>query len=168
MFTARLVWPLSLSFVPLSLTLAIMRYRLWDIDLIIRRTLVYGLLTALLALVYFGTVVGLQGLLSVVTGQQHSELATVFSTLAIAALFVPLRNRLQAFVDQRFYRRKYDAARVLAQFGVSLRHDVNLDQLTEGLLAVVDKTMQPSHAALWLAPGVGPSRRSGPQDGLGV
>ncbi len=157
MFAARLVWPLSLTFVPLSLAVAILRYRLWDIDLIIRRTLIYGALTALLALVYLGAVVGLQGVFTALGGQRRSDLVTVISTLTIAALFVPLRHRLQAFIDHRFYRSKYDAARVLAQYGQSVRDDVDLDELTEGLLAAVDRTMQPAHAALWLARAVAPS-----------
>jgi hypothetical protein len=151
MFGERMIWPISLTFVPLSLTVAILRFRLWDIDLVIRRTLTYGALTAMMAFVYFGAVVGLQGVFGVIGGQQQSELVTVLSTLTIAALFVPLRNRVQTFIDHRFYRSKYDAARVLAQFSASVRQDVDLDQLTEGLLAVVDRSMQPAHAALWIA-----------------
>jgi hypothetical protein len=96
-------------------------------------------------------VVGLQAAFTVIGGQERSELVTVISTLIIAALFIPLRNRVQTFIDHRFYRSKYDAARVLAQFGASVRQDVDLDQLTEGLLAVVDRSMQPTHAGLWLA-----------------
>jgi len=157
-FAMRLVWPLSLICIPLSLTVAILRYRLWDIDFIIRRTLTYGVLTALMALVYFGAVVALQDLFTVLGGQPRSELVTVISTLFIAALFVPLRHRVQTLIDRRFYRSNYDAARVLAQFGASVRHDVDLDDLTHGLLAVVDTTMQPAHATLWLAPAAAPSR----------
>jgi hypothetical protein len=146
-----MLWPLSLTFVPLTLTVAVLRYRLWDIDFVIRRTLTYGLLTTLMALVYLGAVVVLQGIFTVIGGQQRSELVTVLSTLTIAALFVPLRNRVQKFIDHRFYRSKYDAARVLAQFGASVREDVDLDELTDGLLAVVNRSMQPAHAALWIA-----------------
>jgi amino acid transporter len=105
---------LSLSFTPLSVGMAILRYRLWDIDLLIRRTLVYSLLTGLLAAVYFGSVVVLQAAFTALTGAARSELVTVVSTLAIAALFVPLRNKVQPFIDRRFFRRKYDAARTLA------------------------------------------------------
>jgi hypothetical protein len=146
----RMLWPLSLTFVPLTLTVAVLRYRLWDIDFVIRRTLTYGALTALMALVYIGAVVSLQSLFTALGGQQRSELVTVISTLTIAALFVPLRNRVQTFIDRRFYRSKYDAAHVLAQFGASVRQDVDLDELTNGLLAAVDRSMQPAHAGLWL------------------
>jgi hypothetical protein len=142
-------WPLILVdlILPACLGIAITRYRLFDIDLIIRRTLVYAALTAL---VYFGSVVALQILFTALTGQQRSELVTVLSTLAIAALFVPLGGRLQTFVDRRFYRRKYDAARALAQFGVSLRDEVELEALSQRLTAVVDETMQPETVDLWL------------------
>jgi hypothetical protein len=157
MFGERMIWPISLTFVPLSLTVAILRFRLWDIDLVIRRTLTYGALTAVMALAYWGAVVLLQGLFAGLGGQESSELVTVISTLTIAALFVPLRNRVQTFIDHRFYRSKYDAARVLAQFSASVRQDVDLDQLTEGLLAVVDRSMQPTHAALWIARAAAPS-----------
>lgn len=143
-------WSLLMLLIPLSIGMAILRSRLWDIDLLIRRTLVYAALTALLALVYFGSVVALQSLFTALTGQQRSELVTVLSTLAIAALFVPLRNRLQALIDRRFYRRKYDAARTLAAFGAALRDEVDLDELSEHLLGVVDETMQPETVALWL------------------
>jgi hypothetical protein len=143
-------WQLCLVLIPLSIAMAILRSRLWDIDLIIRRTLVYAALTALLAAVYFGSVVVLQSIFSAVTGQQRSELVTVLSTLAIAALFVPLRARVQRIIDQRFYRGKYDAARTMAEFGASLRDEVDMDTLTERLQVVVDKTMQPKSVGLWL------------------
>jgi hypothetical protein len=140
--------------VPLSIGLAILRYRLWDIDILINRTLVYGSLTAILGLVYFASVIALQALLSVFTGHFSSGPQTpvviVASTLGIVALFQPLRRRLQTIIDRRFYRSKYDAARTLAAFSASLRDEVDLDQLREQLLAVVQETMQPSHISLWL------------------
>src|SRR5262249_28883327 len=111
-FVLRLLWPVSLTLFSLSLTLAVFRYRLWDIDVVIRRTLIYGLLTALMALAYFAAVVSLQALFTLLGGQPRSELVTVISTLIIAALFVPLRNRVQSFIDRRFYRSKYDTARI--------------------------------------------------------
>jgi hypothetical protein len=147
-----LLLPWATVLAPLTLGLSILRYRLWDIDVIIRRTLVYSALTALLALVYLGSVVLLQALFTAVTGQSRSDLVTVLSTLAIAAVFVPLRRRVQAAIDRRFYRRRYDAARILAQFGLTLRDEVDLDELTRRLLTVVDETMQPASADLWLAP----------------
>jgi hypothetical protein len=139
----------------IGIALALLLSRLWDIDLIIRRTLVYSVLTALLALVYFGSVLGLQALFTTLTGAARSELVTVLSTLVIAALFVPLRQRLQAAIDRRFYRRKYDAARILAQFSTSLRDEVDLNYLAERLMSVVQDTMQPESVGLWLKPGLG-------------
>jgi hypothetical protein len=137
--------------VPAAITIAILRYRLWDIDVLIRRTLIYAVLTGLLALAYFGSVVVLQNLFGALTGQSQSALVTVLSTLVIAALFGPLRVRVQAAIDRRFYRRKYDAARILADFGASAREDVNLDDLTGRLVSVVDETVKPSSVAVWLA-----------------
>jgi hypothetical protein len=148
---------------PISLAIAILRYRLWDIDVIIRRTLVYALLTALLALAYFGSVVVLQNTFSALTGQSQSTLVTVLSTLVIAALFTPLRRRVQDVIDRRLFRRKYDAARTLAAFGATLRDETNLDQLTAHLTYVVDETMQPASVGLWLRPGaLGERRESQP------
>jgi hypothetical protein len=133
---------------PICLGIAITRYRLFDIAIIIRRTLVYSLLSLTLGLVYFGCIVVLQRLVVPVTG--GSELAIVASTLAIAALFLPLRQRIQNLIDRRFYRRKYDAARVLAAFGVTARDETDLEQLTAEVLRVVDATMQPEFVGLWL------------------
>jgi hypothetical protein len=142
---------LSFAGVPIAVGIAILRYRLYDIDLIINRTLVYGSLTAVLALVYVGGVVGLQSVFRGLTGQE-STLAVVASTLAIAALFNPLRRRVQAFVDRRFYRRKYDAAKTLAAFNARLRQETDLEALSNDLVGVVSSTMRPSHASLWLRP----------------
>ena len=137
--------------IPFSLGLAILRSRLWDIDLLINRTLVYGTLTAILALVYVGLVIGLQALLSSIISH-GSGVTIVVSTLAIAALCQPLRHSIQQVIDLRFSRRKYNAARTLAAFSATLRHEVELDQLQEALLAVVQETMQPAHVSLWVRP----------------
>jgi hypothetical protein len=119
--------------------------------LLINRTLVYGTLTVLLAVVYFGLVVGLQAFVHLVTGQAlQSPIVIVASTLAIAALFQPLRHRIQAIIDRRFYRRKYDAARTLEEFSLTLRNELELGQLSEQLLDVVQETMQPTQVSLWL------------------
>jgi hypothetical protein len=142
---------LSLLVVPLLVGLAILRYRLWDIDVIIRRTLIYGSLTAILALVYLGSVIIIQGLFIRLTGRVQSELATVLTTLAIAALFTPLRRGIQTVIDRRFYRRKYDAERILAEFSRSLRDEVDLAALRERLLSVVEDALHPDHASLWLS-----------------
>jgi hypothetical protein len=144
---------LGLLGVPIFTGVAIARYRLYDIDIVINRTLVYGALTAALVAVYFGGVATSQALLRTLTGQeQQPQLAIVVSTLAIAALFNPLRRRIQAFIDRRFYRSKYDAAKTLDTFSAKLRDEADLDALTVGLVGVVRETMQPAHVSLWLRP----------------
>ena len=137
--------------IPIATGIAIFRYRLYDIDRIVNRALVYGFLTATLAAVYLGGVVVLQHLFRVLTGQE-SQLAVVAYTLAIAALFVPLRRRVQGFVDRRFYRRKYDAAKTLEAFSAKLRDETDLDRLGDEMVSVVRETMQPEHVSLWLRP----------------
>lgn len=143
----------------LGLGFAILRYRLWDIDVLINRTLVYVILTISLALIYVGLVIGLGALVRLFTGQlAQSSVVIVISTLAIAALFQPLRQRIQAIIDRRFYRRKYDAARTLETFGATLRTETDLARLSEHLVAVVEETMQPTHVSLWLRP-TAPARK---------
>jgi hypothetical protein len=142
------VGPLS---IPLSFGFAMLRSRLWDIDVLINRTLVYGALTVLLTSVYVGLVIGLSALLRGIISQDNS-VAIVISTLAIAALFQPLRQLIQVGIDRRFYRRKYDAVRTLAAFSATLRSEVDLSQMREDVVAVVQQTMQPAHISLWLRP----------------
>jgi hypothetical protein len=142
---------------PLSLAIAITRYRLFDIEVIIRRTLVYGMLTALLLVFYFGSVILLQQAFRALSGQGQ-DLAIILSTLAIAALVVPLRNRVQKEIDRRFYRRKYDAAQVLARFAATARDEVDLSRLTDNLAGVVEETMRPESVSVWLK-GTGGGRR---------
>jgi hypothetical protein len=142
---------MSFAGVPVAVGVAILRYRLYDIDLLINRTLVYGTLTAMLILAYLSGVVGLQALLRALSGQE-STLAVVASTLAIAALFSPLRRGIQLFIDRRFYRHKYDARKTLAAFNARLREETDLEALSGDLVGVVRGTVQPEHASLWLRP----------------
>jgi hypothetical protein len=135
--------------IPLSIAFAILRSRLWDIDILIRRTLVYGTLTGIVALVYLGSIIAFQSFLRGLF-HQTSDVAIVISTLLIAALFQPLRQLIQVGIDRRFYRRKYDAARTLAAFSATLQSEVDLSQIREDLVAVVQQTMQPAHISLWL------------------
>jgi hypothetical protein len=136
---------------PVAMGIAIFRYRLYQIDLIINRTLVYAPLTALLVALYFGAIVLLQIVFVALTGEQ-STLAVVASTLLIAALFNPLRRRIQGFIDRSFYRRKYDAAKTLEAFSFKLRDETDLDSLSDDPVGVVSETMQPAHVSLWLRP----------------
>src|SRR5215217_6103104 len=143
--------------IPVSVGIAIMRYRLYDIDVLINRTLVYGLLTAMLLGVYFGGVTATQALFRALTGQeQQPQLAIVVSTPAIAALFDPLRRRIQSFIDRRFYRRKYDARKTLEDFSVKMRDETDLQALNDDLVGAVRETMQPTHVSLWLGPETTP------------
>ena len=144
---------LSIINLPAAIGIAILRYRLYDIDVVINRTLVYGCLTLLLALVYLGGVTATQAIFRTLSGQeQQPQLAIVVSTLVIAALFNPLRRRIQAFIDRRFYRKKYDAAKTLEAFSTRLRNETDLDALSGDLVGVVRETMQPAHVSLWLRP----------------
>jgi hypothetical protein len=136
---------------PISIGIAIVRYRLYEIDTLINRTLVYALLTVILGAVYFGSVVLLQRLFVALTGEK-STFAIVGSTLAVAALFNPLRRRIQSFIDRRFYRSKYDARKTLEAFSAKLRDETDLDALSDDLVVVVRETMQPAHVSLWLRP----------------
>jgi hypothetical protein len=148
--TSVTIVTLAFLLVPISITLAVLRYRLWDVDLLIKRTLVYGVLTVFLGACYWLSVVVLQQVLRPLT--QGSDLAIVGSTLAIAALFQPLRYRIQHGVDRRFYRQRYEASRTLEAFSARLRSEVDLDSLGAELLAVVGRTMEPKRVSLWLKP----------------
>ena len=145
----------SFTAVPIAVGFAVLRYRLYDVDILINRTLVYGSLTVTLVALYFGGIVVLQRMFVLLTGQQ-STLAVVVSTLLIAALFTPLRRRIQAFIDRRFYRRKYDARKTLEAFSIKLRDETDLEALNNDLVSVVRETMQPAHVSLWLRPDTVP------------
>ena len=152
----------AMLLIPLSIGVAILRHRLWDVDSVINRTLVYGTLTALLALVYLGGVTATEAIFRALTGREHQpQLAIVISTLVIAALFNPLRRRIQSFIDRRFYRRKYDAAKTLEAFSTKLRDETDLDALSNDLVGVVRETMEPAHVSLWLRPDRAPRKRGG-------
>ncbi len=153
---------LSFTGVPIAVGFAVLKYRLYDIDLLINRTLVYGSLTALLALVYFGGVATTQAVFRALTGQEEQpQLAVVVSTLVIAALYNPLRRRLQSFVDRRFYRSKYDVRKTLEAFSAKLRDKTDLEALDRDLVGVVRETMRPAHVSLWLRPETPPRRSEG-------
>jgi hypothetical protein len=144
-------------FVPVFTYVAILKYRLYDIDLVINRALVYGSLTALLALIYFGGVTATQAIVQALTSQEElPQLVVVVSTLVIAALFNPLRRRIQSFIDRRFYRRKYDARKTLEAFSAHMREETDLEALSDDLVGVVSETMQPAHVSLWLRPDTVP------------
>jgi hypothetical protein len=140
----------SFVLIPIAVGVAILRHRLYDIDRIINRTLVYGAVTALLAMVYAIGVFGVGGIVLEATDQEGGRLAVAASTLAIAALFRPVRSRVQTFIDRRFYRSRYDAARTLEEFAARLRDQLDLDSLRGELLAAVDQTVHPAHATLWI------------------
>jgi hypothetical protein len=153
MVTGQLLQLLSMLSIPLAVGVAVLKYRLYDIDVVINRTLVYGSLTAMLALVYFGGVAATQAIFRTITGhEQQPQLAIVVSTLVIAALFNPLRRRIQSFIDRRFYRKKYDARKTLEAFSAKLRDETDLDALNSELVRVVQETMQPAHVSLWMRP----------------
>jgi hypothetical protein len=154
----KIGFALSFLLVPLSISIAVVRSHLFDIDVVINRTLVYGSLTAMLIGLYFGAIVVSQRLFVLLTGEK-STLAVVASTLLIAALFTPLRRRIQGFIDRRFYRRKYDARKTLEAFSSKLRDETDLDALSEDLTSVVRETMQPAHVSLWLRPD--PAQKGG-------
>jgi hypothetical protein len=154
------IYQVVVGLIPLTIGVAILRQRLWDIDVIIRRTLIYSVLTGVLALAYLGSVLVLQGVFRALTGQGQNSLVVVLSTLAIAALFGPVRGRVQRAIDRRFYRRKYDAARTLSEFGAALRDETDLEQLSAELAGVVDQAMQPETVWLWLKPAARPDQRT--------
>jgi hypothetical protein len=143
----------GLSAIPVAVGIAVLKYRLYEIDTLINRTLVYGALTGILALVYFGGVTATQAIFQTFTSQEKlPQLVIVASTLVIAALFSPLRRRIQGFIDRRFYRRKYDAAKTLEGFNARLRDETDLKTLSDDMVGVVRETMQPAHVSLWLSP----------------
>jgi hypothetical protein len=145
-----LVWSLVIIALPISIGIAILRYRLWDIDFILRRTVTYALVTGTLLIIFFSSVIVLQQILASTTGAEQDEIVTVLSTLAIAALFVPLRNRIQGSIDRRFNRNKYNAQQVLTAFAETVRDVTDLEKLTGELVNVVQETMQPKCLSVWL------------------
>jgi len=166
---ARWTWRVGITLLavglvgtPIAVGIAISRYRLYEIDTLINRTLVYGALTAALAMLYLGGVATTQVIFRALTGQEEQpQLAIVVSTLVIAALFTPLRRRIQGFIDRRFYRRKYDARRTLEAFSAKLRDETDLEALSGDLVGVVRETIQPAHVSLWLRPDFGTSGSRG-------
>src|SRR5215216_4642546 len=152
---------LSFVTIPIAVGFAVLRYRLYDIDILINRTLVYGSLTATLVALYFGAIVVLQRVFVTLTGQK-STLAVVASTLLIAALFTPLRRRIQGFIDRRFYRRKYDARKTLEAFSARLRDETDLKAVSDDLVGVVRETMQPAYVSVWLRPDAAPKDAQAP------
>jgi hypothetical protein len=145
------LFPLALLPIPLSIGVAILRYRLWDIDAIINKTLVYGLLTGILGALYAGLIIGLESVAGIITETSAEQpLVLVVSTLAIAALFRPVLSRLQLIIDRRFYRSKYDAQQALNAFSATLQREIDLEQIREQLLVVVQETIQPTQVSLWL------------------
>jgi hypothetical protein len=154
-------YQLAALLIPLAIAASILRYRLWEIDRLINKALVYGLITGLLGAVYAGLILGLTSLANAISGPANQPVVLVVSTLAIAALFLPMRRRIQAVIDRRFYRKKYDAEQTLAAFSATLRNEVDLEQLQAQVLAVVQETMQPAHVSLWLRqPARGPTEPS--------
>jgi hypothetical protein len=161
---SALAFTVPLLGLPIAVGIAILKYRLYEIDLLINRTLVYGSLSAMLALVYLGGVATTQAIFRALTSQEHqTQLAVVISTLVIAALFNPLRRRIQSFIDRRFYRSKYDAAKTLEAFSARLRDETDLDALSDDLVGVVRETMQPTHVSLWLRPELPLRGSEGPE-----
>jgi hypothetical protein len=156
------VMVLSFAGVPVAIGFAVLKYRLYEIDIIINRTLVYGALTATLVALYFGSVTTTQAIFRALSGQEEQpQLAVVVSTLVIAALFNPLRHRMQGFIDRRFYRKKYDAAKTLEAFSSKLRYETDLNAVSDDLVGVVKETMQPAHVSLWLRPETTSKGRKG-------
>jgi hypothetical protein len=141
---------LAILLIPLSIATSILRYRLWEIDALINKALVYGSLTGLLGALYAGLIIGLESLAGLFNSQGAQPVVLVISTLAIAVLVLPVRRRIQAIIDRRFYRKKYDAEQTLAAFSATLRQELDLEQISASLLAVVQETMQPEHVSLWL------------------
>jgi len=154
------IFLLCVALIPISITTSILRYRLWDIDFVIRRTVSYAALTAVLGLTYIGSIVLLTNLFRQLTGQTQSGMVTAVTTLALALAFQPARLRVQDFINRRYYRRKYDAENALAQFGESVSAEMDLNRLTNSLIGAVESTMQPQHVSIWLLPAESPPQES--------